>query len=87
MEFDTVKSVFDDNTDAAPDTADHLPNISGLQLSKIITYCKKNLQYRDRGEADKEESKKYDEEFLKEQNNEALKELILAATSRIFSIS
>lgn len=79
MEFDTVKSFFDDNADAAPDTAVPLPNISGSQLSKIITYCKKNLEYKGRGEAAKEESENYDKEFLKEQNNEALKELILAA--------
>ncbi|XVF22431.1 hypothetical protein REPUB_Repub12eG0171600 [Reevesia pubescens] len=73
MEFGTVKTFFDENPDASEEPIP-LPNVSSKCLSSIIEYCKSHLAFR--GE---EEAKRYDEELVKGQDNESLKEMILAA--------
>lgn len=77
MEFATVKTFFDDNTEATFGTVIPLPNVSAEPLSHIIQYCKRNLMFR--AESAPEEARKvYDAEFVKELSNEQLRELILA---------
>ncbi|GLT71644.1 hypothetical protein SLA2020_436460 [Shorea laevis] len=77
MEFATVKSFFDEKSDATVDAVVPLPNVAADPLAKIIDYCKKHIDNKARGLA--EEAKKCDADFVNEQSNESLKELILAA--------
>ncbi|GLT31965.1 hypothetical protein SLA2020_066620 [Shorea laevis] len=76
MEFTTVKSFFDENSDATDDIVVPLPNVCADPLVKIIDYCKKHIELKASGESD---SKRYDADFVKEQKYDDLKELILAA--------
>ncbi|GKV29446.1 hypothetical protein SLEP1_g38373 [Rubroshorea leprosula] len=76
MEFTTVKSFFDENTDATDDIVVPLPNVCADPLVKIIAYCKNHIELKARGESD---SKRYDADFVKEQKDDDLKELILAS--------
>ncbi|KAJ9139592.1 hypothetical protein P3X46_030313 [Hevea brasiliensis] len=77
MEFATVKTFFDDNTETTFGTVIPLPNVLAEPLSLIIQYCKRNLKFR--AESAPEEARKaYDADFVKELSNEQLRELILA---------
>ncbi|KAJ0043930.1 hypothetical protein Pint_18110 [Pistacia integerrima] len=79
MEFEIVKSFFDENEDAADDTVVPLPNVSAEPLAGIIEFCKAHVEFRANGAAGKDEVKKFNAEYIKEKSNEQLKELILAA--------
>ncbi|XVF78016.1 hypothetical protein PTKIN_Ptkin14bG0094200 [Pterospermum kingtungense] len=77
MEFGTVRTFFDDNPDASEEPIPLL-NVSSKCLSTLIGYCKTHLSHRG-GDISNDESKAHDEEFLKSLDNEAIKEMILAA--------
>ncbi|GLU18284.1 hypothetical protein SLE2022_345900 [Rubroshorea leprosula] len=79
MEFKIVKSFFDDNPDASSDAVVPLPNVNLGELAKISFCCEAQLNFRSRGESAKDESKAQQRKFLKQQTNEELKSLILAA--------
>ncbi|KDP25072.1 hypothetical protein JCGZ_22607 [Jatropha curcas] len=78
MEFATVKTFFDDNTETMNGTVIPLPNVSAEYLSKIITYCREHLKFRAESVPEKER-KAYDDNFVKELSNEKLREMILAS--------
>ncbi|GMY33235.1 SKP1-like protein 20 [Fagus crenata] len=92
MEFVTVKSFFEEEGDSQS-TPMPLPNVSSFALSRVIVYCRRILDIRAKlptGEAGeeelkeaekkvKEERKAFEAEFVKDESNEAIRELILAA--------
>ncbi|XP_022749438.1 SKP1-like protein 14 [Durio zibethinus] len=80
MELGAIKTFFEDNPDASEEPMP-LPNVTSKCLSTIIEYCKSHLAFRARGGSSsvEDEAKAYDEEFIKAQDNESLKEMILAA--------
>ncbi|GLT61236.1 hypothetical protein SLA2020_339580 [Shorea laevis] len=88
MELRTVKIFFED--DGVPyDTAVPLLNVLSAALAKVIRYCRRAVEFSaksaeagdDEGamEKVKEERKAFEAEFVSDESNEALKELILAA--------
>lgn len=78
MEFEIVKSFFDENEDAVDGTVVPLPNVSAEPLAGIIEFCKAHVDFRAKG-VERDEVKKFNAEYIKEKGNEQLKELILAA--------
>ncbi|OMO79068.1 SKP1 component [Corchorus olitorius] len=79
MELGTVKTFFEENTDASQEPMP-LPNVFGKCLSAIIEYCKKNLEFRKRSSSSADdEVGTFDEGFVKAMDDESLKEMILAA--------
>ncbi|XVF42734.1 hypothetical protein PTKIN_Ptkin01aG0387600 [Pterospermum kingtungense] len=76
MEFGTVKSFLLEN----PESEDPipLPNVSSECLSTIIEYFTSHLAFRG-SSSEEDEAKAYHEQFVKAQDNESIKELILAA--------
>lgn len=76
MELATVKSYFDEGS--SNDTVVPLPNVLAKALSHVIAYCKRQVEFRS-GSVPEEEKKKYKVDFVKDKNNEEIKELILAS--------
>ncbi|KAJ4705783.1 SKP1 [Melia azedarach] len=78
MEFEIVKSFFDENEDATDDTVVPLPNVSAEPLSHIIEFCKAQVEFRKK-RASKDEVKTFNNDFIKEKTNDQIKEMILVA--------
>ncbi|KAL9412549.1 hypothetical protein AB3S75_046053 [Citrus x aurantiifolia] len=78
MEFEIVKSFFDENDDASEDTVVPLPNVSAAPLSYIIEFCRAHVEFRKK-RSPKQEVKAFNEEFGKSKSNDELKEMILVA--------
>jgi S-phase kinase-associated protein 1 len=85
MELQTVKSFFDDDG-VSYDTVVPLLNVSSTALAKVIQYCRRALELRaksgdDEGvnEKAREEREGLEAELVREESDEGIKELILAA--------
>ncbi|OIV89500.1 hypothetical protein TanjilG_20434 [Lupinus angustifolius] len=78
-QMQTIQSFVEDDSFVATTTVIPLPNVISFQLTKIIDY----LNYHRNGKAvaddGKESLKKFDQGFLKELDQDQLKELLLAA--------
>ncbi|KAE9599870.1 hypothetical protein Lal_00045478 [Lupinus albus] len=78
-QMQTIQSFIEEDSFDASTTVIPLPNISAFQLNKIIDY----LNYHRNGKAvvdnNKMSVKQFDETFVKELNDDQLKELLLAA--------
>ncbi|XP_021901134.1 SKP1-like protein 1A [Carica papaya] len=79
MEFATVKSFFEENSDASAESVEMpLPNVSADALSNIITYCKRSLDLRAKAASDNEVNA-LNAEFVKKHNIETLRDILVAA--------
>lgn len=88
MELETVKNFFGDDG-VTHDTVIPLLNVTSLPLVKVIQYCRRAVEFRAKlaGAGDDEEAQKraekerkeFESEFVSEESNESVKELILAA--------
>ena len=88
MELETVKNFFDDDG-ITHDTVIPLLNVTSSPLAKVIQYCRRSVEFRAKlaGAFDDEaaqrkvekERKEFEAEFVSEESNESVKELILAA--------
>ncbi|KAJ4724605.1 SKP1 [Melia azedarach] len=78
LEFGTVKSFFEDNSDAVEDAVIPLPNVSGDVLTKVIIYCRKHLEFR-KHSTPKEEVKSFNRGFVQDESTDMIMEIVLAA--------
>ncbi|KAB1216900.1 SKP1-like protein 10 [Morella rubra] len=87
MELQTVKSFFEDDG-VSYDSVIPLPNVSARALSRVVLYCTRSLDFGAKSTAAideddkkkvKEEREAFEVEFVGEENDEGIKELVLAA--------
>ncbi|CAI0555499.1 unnamed protein product [Linum tenue] len=81
MELATVKNFFDDGTidsDNAAAAVIPLPNVSAQPLSRIIVYCRKQVEFRGSA-APESEKRSFSDEFVKKLELEEVRDLVLAA--------
>ncbi|KAB1199094.1 SKP1-like protein 1A [Morella rubra] len=87
MEFQTVKSFFEDDS-VSYDSVIPLPNVSTRALSRVVFYCKRSLDFgaksaaaidEDDKKKAKEEREAFEVEFVRDEDDEEIKELVLAA--------
>ncbi|KAF5477318.1 hypothetical protein F2P56_003967 [Juglans regia] len=88
MEFLILKSFYEDEDRVFDKTSIRLPNVKQLELSKVIEYCTRALEFgaksaaaagdKDAERMVRQEREGFEAEFVDKLSNEMLKELILA---------
>ncbi|CAI0450482.1 unnamed protein product [Linum tenue] len=80
MELATVKNFFDDGTIDSGNAAAviPLPNVSAQPLSRIIVYCRKQVEFRGSAAAESEK-RSFSDEFVKKLELGEVRDLVLAA--------